>query len=92
LFVWEPPTGQQWLALAGVGVLMAAAQTCFLNSVARADASFVVLFSYGTLLFATLYDALIFGVIPTSVSLLGAGIIIAGAALPAWRQAITSKA
>ena len=92
LFVWEPPTGQQWLALAGVGVLMAAAQTCFLNSVARADASFVVPFSYGTLLFATLYDALIFGVIPTSVSLLGAGIIIAGAALLAWRQAITSKA
>lgn len=64
----------------------------FLNSVARADASFVVPFSYGTLLFATLYDALIFGVIPTSVSLLGAGIIIAGAALLAWRQAITSKA
>jgi drug/metabolite transporter (DMT)-like permease len=52
----------------------------------------VVPFSYGTLLFATLYDALIFGVIPTSVSLLGAGIIIAGAALLAWRQAITSKA
>lgn len=88
LFVWEPPTAQQWFALAGVGVLMAAAQTCFLNSVARADASFVVPFSYGTLLFAAIYDAAIFGVIPTSVSLLGAGIIIAGAALLTWRQAL----
>lgn len=91
VFIWEPPTIQQWFALAGVGVLMAAAQTCFLNSVSRADASFVVPFSYGTLLFAALYDALIFGVIPTSVSLLGAGIIIAGAALLAWRQALSTK-
>lgn len=85
--VWHPPTRAQWGALAGIGMLMAAAQTCFLNSVARADASFVVPFSYGTLLFATLYDAVIFGVIPGAVSLLGAGVIIAGAALLAWREA-----
>ena len=53
----EPPTEAcNGSRLAGVGgALMAAAQTCFLNSLARADASFVVPFSYGTLLFATLY-------------------------------------
>lgn len=89
---WQPPTFAQWLALAGIGVGMALAQTCFLNSVARADASFVVPFSYGTLLFATLYDMVIFDVIPGAVSLLGAGIIIAGAALLAWREARLTKA
>ncbi len=92
VFVWQAPTVEQWLALAGIGILMAAAQTCFLNSLARADASFVVPFSYGTLLFAALYDAAIFGVIPTSVSFLGAGIIVAGAGLLAWREARLVKA
>lgn len=85
--VWTMPNAQQWAALAGIGVLMAAAQACYLNAVARADASFIVPFSYATLLFAALYDAVIFGVIPGAVSLTGAGVIIAGAALLAWREA-----
>ena len=41
LLVWQTPTAAQWAALAGIGVLMAMAQTCFINAMARADASFV---------------------------------------------------
>ena len=85
--VWAPPTAGQWAALAGVGLLMALAQACFVNSVARAEASLVVPFSYATLVFATLYDLAIFGVVPDAVSASGAAIIIAGAALLAWREA-----
>lgn len=85
--VWTMPTPTQWAALAGIGLLMASAQTCFVNSMARADASFVLPFSYGTLLFAALYDALVFRILPTSVSAVGAAIIIFGAALLAWREA-----
>jgi drug/metabolite transporter (DMT)-like permease len=84
--VWVPPTVAQWAALAGLGVLMAAAQACFVNAVARADASFVTPFSYVTLIFATLYDALIFDVLPDGVSITGAVIILAGASLLAWRE------
>lgn len=84
--VWEPPTPAQWAALGALGFIMAAAQACFVNSMARADASFVTPFSYLTLVFAALYDFAIFGVTPTGLSLLGAGIIIAGAALLAWRE------
>jgi len=84
--VWAVPTGAQWLAMAGVGGLMAMAQICFVNSVARADASLVVPFSYATLVFATLYDFLIFDVVPDVISGLGAAIIIAGAALLAFRE------
>lgn len=90
--VWQAPSLAQWCALAGIGVCMALAQTCFLNSVARADASFVVPFSYGTLLFAALYDSFIFDVMPDGISFLGAGIIIAGAAMLAWREARLAKA
>lgn len=91
-FVWQSPNSAQWMALAGIGVLMAGAQTCYLNAVARAEASFVVPFSYATLIFAALYDAVIFAVIPGALSLMGAGIILSGAALLAWREAKARRA
>jgi drug/metabolite transporter (DMT)-like permease len=55
---------------------------------ARADASFITPFSYLTLVFAAVYDGVIFGVVPTAVSLIGALTIIGGAALLAWREAV----
>ncbi len=84
--VWQSPTPAQWGVMAGLGVMMAAAQACFVNAMARADASFVTPFSYVTLIFATLYDALLFDVIPDGISILGAAIIIVGAAILAWRE------
>ncbi|WP_341368947.1 DMT family transporter [Yoonia sp. BS5-3] len=83
---WVAPTGAQWAALAALGGLMAAAQTCFVNAMARADASFVTPFTYVTLIFAAFYDAMIFGVIPDRVSILGAATILLGAGLLAWRD------
>lgn len=83
---WAPPTPAQWGALAGLGIAMACAQGCFLNAVARADASFVVPFSYAALVFAALYDAAIFGVLPGAASVLGAAVILLGAGLLAWRE------
>ena len=85
--VWIAPTPAQWAALAGIGVLMAMAQTCFVNAMARADASFVAPFFYAALVFAALYDALAFNVLPDATSLLGATIILTGAGLLAWREA-----
>ncbi len=84
--VWQMPTALQWGALAGLGILMACAQACFVNGMARADASFVAPFSYATLIFATLYDFLGFGVIPDWITLAGAGVILTGAAVLAWRE------
>lgn len=86
LAVWHPPTLHQWALLAGLGFCMAVAQAFFVNGMARADASFVAPFSYATLLFAALYDFAFFTQIPDAVTLLGAGIIILGAMLLAWRE------
>ncbi|WP_299351883.1 DMT family transporter [uncultured Shimia sp.] len=85
-FVWIAPTPAQWVALAGIGGLMALAQTCFVNAVRLADASFVSPFFYTTLAFATLYDAVTFQVVPDPVSWAGAGLILTGAAVLAWRE------
>jgi len=87
-FVWQPPSTSQWALMAGVGCAMAAAQTCFVNAMARADASFVAPFSYATLIFAAMYDIIFYGVVPDTITLLGAGIIIAGALLLAWREGL----
>ena len=91
LWVWQPPTPAQWAALAALGVLMAGAQACFVNAMARADASFVTPFSYLTLVFAALYDFALFGVVPLPLSLLGAGVILTGAALLMWREGVRRR-
>jgi drug/metabolite transporter (DMT)-like permease len=84
---WIAPTLAQWGILALIGMFMAVAQTCFVNAMARADASFVAPFSYATLIFATLYDLIFYDVFPDAITWLGAGIIIAGAVLLAVREA-----
>lgn len=85
-FHW--PNTEQWWALIALGLFMAAAQAFFVNGMARADASFVGPFSYSTLIFAALYDMLIFDVVPDSVSIGGAVTILAGAVLLAWREGV----
>lgn len=87
LFIWQMPTPAQWVALAGIGGLMAVAQACFINAMARADASFVAPLFYATLVFASAYDAMVFRVIPDAVSLMGSAIILSGGGVMAWREA-----
>ena len=84
--IWQPLAPVQWAALAALGLLMACAQVFFINAMARADASFVAPFSYATLIFAAAYDFLGFGAAPDAVTVLGAGVILAGAGLLAWRE------
>lgn len=86
IWVWIAPTFEQWLALAGIGFLMAGAQACFINAIARADASFVGPFFYATLVFAAFYDFAVFGVRPDAVSVVGTLIILCGAGLLMWRE------
>ena len=90
-FVWVWPSTQQWAALAGIGILMAGAQACFVNAMARADASFVAPFFYAVLVFSALYDWAVFGVWADTISIIGSAIILSGAALLAWREARLAK-
>lgn len=86
-FVWVTPTAEQWVAMAVLGVTMVSAQALYLQAMRAAEASFVLPFSYATLVFAALYDRLIFGAVPDAVSYLGIAVILAGAGLLAWREA-----
>ncbi|WP_209505678.1 MULTISPECIES: DMT family transporter [unclassified Ruegeria] len=90
-FVFHMPTPQQWVALVGIGLLMACAQVCFINGMARADASFVAPISYATLIFAALYDFAVFDVIPDRISLIGAVTILTGGLILVWREAVNRR-
>jgi drug/metabolite transporter (DMT)-like permease len=85
-FVYRWPSPEQWAALAALGLMMAGAQSLFIQSMKRADASFAVPFSYATLVFAGLYDFAVFGVVPVATSLAGAAIIVAAALVLVWRE------
>lgn len=89
--VWQAPNAQQWAVLAAIGLCMAVAQTCFVNAMARADASFVAPFSYSTLIFAALYDVVFYGTVPDAVTASGACIILTGAIWLALREARVKK-
>lgn len=85
-FFWRSPNADQWMLLILLGVMMACAQAFFIQAMKFSEASFVVPFSYATLVYAALYDFVIFDVIPDSVSIFGAMIIIFGALFLAFRE------
>lgn len=85
-FVWSMPTLPQWGLLALLGITMLAAQSFFLNAMRRAEASFVIPFFYGTLIFAAFYDFVVFGDLPSRYSVAGSALIVGGALLLVWRE------
>jgi drug/metabolite transporter (DMT)-like permease len=81
IHVWQNPEPGLFIQLGLVGWLMALAQICFINGMARGEASFLAPISYATLIFATFYDFVFFDVLPGWATWLGAAVILTGAAL-----------
>ncbi|GAB5378475.1 MAG: DMT family transporter [Acuticoccus sp.] len=79
LAVWQMPTGAQWKAMMALGSLMLLAQFCYVQAMRLADASFVAPVAYTTLVFAALYDIIIFAEWPDTASVIGASLILVGA-------------
>ncbi|NMG41036.1 EamA family transporter [Chelativorans sp. ZYF759] len=90
-FVWRWPSPDQWLLLALLGVTMVSVQALFIQALRRGDASFVMPFFYTTLIFAAFYDFVTFGEIPTLAAWMGAGLIITGALVVAWRERMVRR-
>ena len=90
-FVWISPSLTQLALMAAVGFLMVTAQAFFIQSMRSGEASLMVPFSYATLLFAGLYDLILFDVIPDHLSLMGAAIILASGVVLAVREGRKSR-
>ncbi|MFD0917498.1 DMT family transporter [Pseudahrensia aquimaris] len=76
-FFWQAPSLTQWLLMIGVGTTMVCAQILFTNALRLGEAGFILPFSYATLVWATVYDAALFGTVPAPLSFAGGLIIIA---------------
>lgn len=85
-FVWVAPSGTQWLIAAALGAMMVCGQALFIQSMRRADASYTIPFFYASLVFAALYDFVVFGDLPDAYAVAGAVLIVAGAVVLAWRE------
>ena len=77
-FVWSPPGAEQWVLLVALGAFMVSGQALYIQSMKRGAASQVAPAFYSVLLFATLYDFIIFGVLPVFLAVVGAILILVG--------------
>lgn len=73
---WRPITPAQLWLVAGVGLSGALAQYCLTEAFRHGEASVIAPFEYTALIWGTLLDALVWGVLPERGTWLGAGIIV----------------
>ncbi|MBK1840691.1 DMT family transporter [Azospirillum sp. YIM B02556] len=78
-FGWIDPTGPSLAYLIGAGVSGGLAHITMTEAMARAPVSIQAPFDYTAMLWALILDALIFGLLPSPVSLAGAAVIAASA-------------
>ena len=77
LFVWRWPNAVDLLLLAAMGVLGTITQWCYIKGMAEGDAMVMAPIDYTRLVFAIVIGYLLFSEIPNTLTLAGAGIIIA---------------
>src|SRR5690242_5553269 len=79
-------TGWTWVWLLGVGICGNCGQLALTGSLRHGPVSVVVPIDYSSLLWATLYGWLLFAVLPTPATWIGAPIIIASGLYIIWRE------
>ncbi|MBU8537618.1 DMT family transporter [Falsiroseomonas tokyonensis] len=80
-FGWASLHGLSFAWLVGAGIAGGLAHICMTEAVARAPISLLAPFEYTALLWAVLFDLLVFGLVPALPSLLGAVLVVLAAVL-----------
>ncbi len=76
LFVWNTPKIEQWGLLFLIGAVGVAGQAALTRGFSTGDTSFVTLFDYTRLVFATLFGFFLFREIPDIWAIIGALVIV----------------
>lgn len=76
IFVWVPPTQEEWLLLALTGTLGIIGQSMFTHGVGLGDTSFVMPFDYLRIVYAFAIGVIFFAELPDAWSFIGASVII----------------
>jgi drug/metabolite transporter (DMT)-like permease len=91
LFVWRWPGGMDLALLAVMGVLGTITQACYIKGMAEGDAAVMAPIDYTRLVFAVILGYALFGDIPNSMTMAGAGVVIASTVYITLREAQLGK-
>ena len=80
LWMWEMPTGEQWLLLLGISAFGLTAHFSHIRAYAEGEASLLAPLSYIHVVFTTLTAFVVFGTLPDTVAAVGV-VLIVGAGL-----------
>jgi drug/metabolite transporter (DMT)-like permease len=85
-FGWVSPTGAEFAALIGIGVLGGTGHIFLTESYRHASASVVAPFDYTAMIWALILGYVLFGETPTAMIVLGSLIIAAAGLFVIWRE------
>jgi drug/metabolite transporter (DMT)-like permease len=88
-FGWASPMGTSLVCLIGAGIAGGVAHIAMTEALAHAPASTLAPFEYTAMLWALVFDAAVFGLLPAPVGLVGALVIVAAAAVVAFGDVIS---
>ena len=88
---WRTPSLPDLGLLSMLGVLGLMTQACYIKGMAEGDAMVMAPIDYTRLVFAIVLGYALFGEVPNSVTMLGAGVIIASTLYISWREAQLGK-
>ena len=91
LLVWQWPALTVWPYLVATGMFGTAGHLCWVRAFRMADASAVLPFDYGRMLFAAIIGYFAFSEIPDRYTWIGSGIIAAASFYIAHREAILNR-
>lgn len=74
---WKPVQDGHWIYFVGSGLLIGVAHYLMIEAFRYGEAALVSPFKYGNLLWATLFGFLLFGDLPDTMMLAGAGVLVA---------------
>lgn len=92
LFVWRWPGPVDLALLAAMGVMGTITQACYIRGMQAGDAAALAPIDYTRLLFATAAGFLLFGEVPTLLTMVGAGVVVASTLFITWREAHVARA
>ncbi len=91
-FAWTTPTSWGlWAQLIGIGLIGGVGQACITLALRFAPAVVVSPFTYSSILWGLAYGIWLFGDVPTVLTLVGAGIVIASGLYILFREAAASR-
>jgi drug/metabolite transporter (DMT)-like permease len=91
LFVWRTPSLHDLMLLGAMGVLGVITQACYINGMAEGDAAAMAPIDYTRLVFAVIFGYALFGDVPNTMTMLGAGIVMASTLYITLREARLGK-